>query len=101
QCSKCALGYAEQIMPKIRGELLLRWNDSPSHCTLAQQCSRSVKMTYRNSESVGGVRRLRNFRQVQETCDHVLHLLLLRLAIADYSRLDGKRRVLGDVQSGG
>ncbi len=52
-------------------------------------------MTDGDGQRIGGVRRLWNLRQIQQPRDHVLHLLLLRFAVADHGRLNGERRVLG------
>ena len=52
-------------------------------CLLAFQRCRGMQMADRNCEGIGGVRRLGNFRQIQQPRNHVLHLLLLCPAVAD------------------
>ena len=60
-----------------------------------------MQMTDGDGQGVGGIHGLGRFVEGEQSGDHVLHLLLLGSSIADYGRLDGKRRVFGDLQSCG
>src|SRR6266550_854549 len=59
-----------------------------------------MEVTDGNGQSVGGIGRLRYFGQVKQARNHVLHLRLLRPTVTHHRRLDGKRRIFGDFQSG-
>ena len=93
-------------MPKIvtmgSRTLRLRCGVLPTEirlCPLAFQRGGSVQVTDGNGEGIGGVGRFGDLGQIQQARDHVLHLLLLCPAIADYRRFDGERRVLRDFES--
>ena len=58
-----------------------------------------MQMADRNRQSIGGIGRLWNLRQIQQSRNHVLHLLLLRPAVANHSGFNGKWRVLSDFES--
>ena len=58
-------------------------------------------MADRDSQRIRRIGRLRDFIQIQQPRDHVLHLPLFGFPVADYSRLDRERRVLSDVQACG
>ena len=59
-----------------------------------------MKVTNRNRQSIGGVRRVGWGVEIEQPCDHVLHLLLAGASISDDSGLDGKRRILRHGESG-
>jgi hypothetical protein len=59
-----------------------------------------MQMTDRHRQRVGSIVRRRGLRQPEQQLDHLLHLMLLRAAVADDRPLDLGRRVLDDVAAG-
>ena len=55
-----------------------------------------MQMADGDGKSVSGVKRLRGSTQAQQARDHLLDLVLLSPAVADYGALDAKRRIFGN-----
>lgn len=60
-----------------------------------------MQVTDSDGKRVRSIHGLRRRRQAEQTCDHVLHLLLLGAAIADHRRFDGEWRIFRNLQSRG
>jgi len=58
-----------------------------------------MKMADRDSQRIRRIGRLRDFIQIQQPRDHVLHLPLFGFPVADYGRLNRERRVFSDIQA--
>src|SRR5208282_5352995 len=98
---------ARRGFPRLRAEPACGRDAAPAPslssagCALAlPRCCR-VQMADRDGQCIGSIGGLGYFLEIQQERHHLLDLMFFGAAVSDHRGLDRKRRIFGDLESGG